>query len=569
MTRLVSLKKKLNEILLEKKLITDKDLKKALKIQKEKGGQLSKIMIQEKMISQKDLMIMLGKELRIPPIDLAKYKIDPEVVKFIPERVARHYLLIPISKIKNVISVAMVDPLNIFALDDVKALTHMEVQTMIATSDDILGAIEKYYGVKTPEMSEIVKKAQKAVDLRTVEVADIPDVAELARISEEAPIIKLVNVIISEALKNRASDIHIEPFIDRVRVRYRIDGILYEFFTLPSKIQNALLTRIKIMANLDITQRRIPQDGRFKIKTEDKEVDFRVSVLPTSFGGKVVLRALDKANLSIGLESLGFLPGPLKAFQDAIAKPYGMILLTGPTGCGKSTTLYSILNQLNTVDKNLITIEDPVEYQIERITQIPVKPEIGLTFASGLRSVLRQSPDVIMVGEIRDGETADIAIKAALTGELVLSTLHTNDAPSAITRLMNMGIEPFLISSSIILIAAQRLCRKICVECKEPCAISDSVLAGLGLKPEKGKVFYHGKGCAKCNQTGYKGRLGTLEVLIIDDAIREMIVKGASTVEIKDYAIKHGMKTLRDNALEKFTLGQTTLEEVLRITQEE
>ena len=323
------------------------------------------------------------------------------------------------------------------------------------------------------------------------------------------------------------------------------------------------------MSNLDITQRRIPQDGRFKVKVNGKEIDFRVSVLPTSFGGKCVLRALDKSNLSIGLDRLGFLPGPLSAFKEAIAKPYGMILLTGPTGCGKSTTLYSVLNQLNTADKNIVTIEDPVEYQVERITQIQIKPEIGLTFASGLRALLRQSPDVIMVGEIRDGETADIAIKAALTGELVLSTLHTNDAASAVTRLVDMGVEPFLITSSVILIAAQRLCRRVCPNCKEPVDVPRATLDKIGLKVGGGSKFYRGKGCAKCNQTGYYGRMGTLEVLIMDDALREMIIKGATSTQIKDYARTCGMKTLRENGLEKFIRGETTLEEILRMSTEE
>lgn len=475
----------------------------------------------------------------------------------------------PVSKIKNVVSVAMADPLNIFALDDIKALTLAEVQTMITTSDDILAAIEKYYGAKMQDMADIVEKAKKTVDIQTVGEAEISDVSELTRASEEAPVIKLVDVIINEALKNRASDIHLEPYIDRVRIRYRIDGALREFFTLPKKVQNAVITRIKIMSNLDITQRRVPQDGRFKVRTEGKEIDFRVSVLPTSFGGKIVLRALDKANLSIGLDKLGFLPKPLAAFKEAIAKPYGMILLTGPTGCGKSTTLYSILNQLNTTDRNIVTIEDPVEYQVERITQIPTNPEIGLTFASGLRSVLRQSPDIIMVGEIRDGETADIAIKAALTGELVLSTLHTNDAASAITRLMDMGVEPFLIASSVILIAAQRLCRQVCPNCKQPYEVPQATLDKVGVKVAKGTKFYRGKGCPTCNQTGYYGRMGTLETLVIDDAIREMIVKGASSSQIKDYACSKGMSTLRENGLEKFIQGQTTLEEILRMTAEE
>ena len=475
----------------------------------------------------------------------------------------------PVSKIKNVVSIAMVDPLNIFALDDIKVLTKSEVQTMIATADDILAAIEKYYAPGSQDMAIIVEKAEKAVDLKLVEEVEITDVSELTKASKEAPVVKLVDVIINEGLKSRASDIHIEPFINRVRIRYRIDGVLHEYFSLPKKVQNALITRLRIMSNLDITQRRLPQDGRFRVRAEKKEIDFRVSVLPTAFGSKIVLRALDKSNLSIGLDQLGFLPGPLKAFKDAIAKPYGMILLTGPTGCGKSTTLYSILNQLNTTDRNLITIEDPVEYQIEQITQIHAKPDIGLTFASGLRSVLRQSPDVIMVGEIRDGETADIAIKAALTGELVLSTLHTNDAASAITRLIDMGVEPFLIASSVILIAAQRLCRRICPNCREPYTVPQEVLDKVGLKGTGAAKFYHGKGCAACNQTGYRGRLGTLETLAIDDTIREMIIKGASSSQIKDYACSHGMKTLRENGLEKFVQGRTTLEEVLRMTAEE
>ena len=569
MARLISLKKKLNQILLDNKLLSEKDLKKALEIQKEKGGQLSKILVEQKMVSQKDLMVCLGKQLNIPPINLSKYKVDPAVIKLVPERVARHYLVMPVSKIKNVVSVAMVDPLNIFALDDIKALTRSEVQTMITTADDLLAAIEKYYGTKMPELADIVEKAQRSAEIEMVGEAEIGDIGELTRASEEAPVVKLVNVIINEGLKNRASDIHLEPYIDRVRIRYRIDGALHEFFTLPKKVQNALIARLKIMSNLDITQRRIPQDGRFKVKAEGKEIDFRVSVLPTAFGGKIVLRALDKSNLSIGLDKLGFLPGPLAAFKEAIAKPYGMILLTGPTGCGKSTTLYSILNQLNTVDRNIVTIEDPVEYQLEQITQIATKPDIGLTFASGLRSVLRQSPDIIMVGEIRDGETADIAIKAALTGELVLSTLHTNDAASAITRLIDMGVEPFLIASSVILIAAQRLCREVCQNCKEPYEVPQEVLNKAGLKAAKGSKFYHGKGCARCNQTGYRGRMGTLETLAIDDTIRELIIKGASSTEIKNYARAHGMKTLRENGLEKFVQGKTTLEEILRTTAEE
>lgn len=565
MPKLIALKKKINEVLLKNNLLSEKDLKKALKIQKEEGGSLSKILIEQKMVSQKDLMVCLGAQLGIPPINLSRYKIDPAVVKLIPERVARHYLVIPVSKIKNVVSVAMSDPLNIFALDDIKALTKSEVQTMITTTDEILQAIERYYAPGMEEMAEIVKKERK----KTVAGLDIADLTEMTKDGKEAPIIKLVDVIINEALKSRASDIHLEPFEDRLRIRYRIDGILHEFYALPKKLQNALITRLKIMSNLDITQKRLPQDGRFKVSMGQKEIDFRVSFLPTSFGGKCVLRALDKSNLSLGLDNLGFLPASLTAFKDAIAKPYGMILLTGPTGCGKSTTLYSVLSQLNTTDKNIITIEDPVEYQVERVTQIQTKPEIGLTFANGLRALLRQSPDVIMVGEIRDGETADIAVKAALTGELVLSTLHTNDAASAVTRLIDMGVEPFLIASSVILIAAQRLCRRICPNCKEPVEVPQATLDKLGVKVPKDTNFYHGKGCARCNQTGYYGRMGTLEVLVMDDKLREMIIRGAPSNQIKDYARSQGMKVLRENGLEKFIRGETTLEEVLRMTADE
>lgn len=572
MAKLAAIKNKLKEILIEKKLISEAALNKALEIQKEKGGQLSKILVAEKIISQKDLMVCLGGQLGIPPINLSKYRIAPDVIKLLPERIVRHYLVIPVSRIKNVISVAMVDPLNIFALDDIKVLTHAEVETMITTQDDIQSAIERYYSGQQPKMAEMVEKAEKETAREKIkfEISGLDKLDELPESAEAAPVIKVVDTLIQEALKSRASDIHFEPFADRVRIRLRIDGIMHEFFALPKKIQNAVLTRLKIMSTLDITQKRLPQDGRFKIKTiEGKEIDFRVSVLPTTFGNKVVLRVLDKSNLSVGLDQLGFSPKPLCLFKESVAKPYGMILLTGPTGCGKSTTLYSILTQLNSTDRHIVTIEDPVEYQIERITQIQTKAEIGLTFASGLRAVLRQSPDIIMVGEIRDGETADIAVKAALTGELVLSTLHTNDAASAITRLIDMGVEPFLIASSVILIVAQRLCRKICPNCKEPCAIPPDVLTKAGINASHDTVFYHGKGCNKCNHSGYYGRMGIPEVLKVDEHIKEMIIQGASSNKIKEYAHSQGMSTLRENGLEKFVCGETTIEEILRVTAEE
>jgi type IV pilus assembly protein PilB len=478
----------------------------------------------------------------------------------------------------------MADPLNIFAIDDLKALTKHEIDAVLATESDILEAINNYYGSQAGEMAKIIEEAKKKeetedkeseVEIITEEEIDISKLTEESKKapSKKAPIVKMVSLILAEALKKRASDIHIEPCEKELRIRYRIDGKLEDALTLPKQNQNAVLVRLKIMSGLDITESRLPQDGRFKIRIEGKEIDFRVSVLPISYGGKVVLRALDKSNLGVGLDKLGFLRDSLDLFNEGLKRPYGMILLTGPTGSGKSTTLYSIINRLNTPERNIITVEDPVEYQLEGITQIQVNSEIGLTFASGLRSLLRQSPDIIMVGEIRDFETADIAIKASLTGELVLSTLHTNDAPGAITRLIDMGVEPFLIASSLILTAAQRLCRRICPYCKEKTEIQKAVFERVGISlselEKKGvKGFFKGRGCTRCNHTGYYGRMGTLEIFLIDDAIRDMIIKRVPSGEIKDYAVKHGMKMLRDNALRKFLNGDTTLEEVLRITTE-
>ena len=568
------IKKRLTELLIGSKLIKEHDLKKAISIQKKEGGSLGKILVREGLISEKDLLILLSQELNIPPIDLTKYKIDPKIAKLVPERLAKQYQLIPISRIGNRLTVAMTDPLNLFAMDDIKTLTSCDINMVIAAESGIKDAIAGAWGSTSPDVSKLLEESKTAEDVEVVEAEKI-NIGEITAESKKAPIIKVVDLMLAEALKKRASDIHIEPAENALRIRYRIDGALQEAFILPKKNQNAILARLKIMSRLDITESRLPQDGRFKIKLEDKEIDFRVSVLPITFGGKVVLRALDKANLSIGLDKLGFLPGPLKTFEETIKKPYGMILVTGPTGSGKSTTLYSILNKLNTPEKNIITVEDPVEYQIEGITQIQVNPDIGLTFSSGLRSLLRQSPDIVMIGEIRDSETADIAIKASLTGELVFSTLHTNDAASAITRLIDMGVEPFLISSSVILTVAQRLCRRICSNCKEPYKIPDAVLKRVGVdsnelaKKKGGKLtFYKGRGCKRCNNTGYYGRMGTLETLPIDDKIREMIVAKKTSDEIKEYAISKGMKTLKDNAIEKFLNGMTALEEVLRITSD-
>lgn len=570
-----SLKDRFIELLINNKYINNEQLNNALKEQQKRKCSISEILIKQGLITQKDLMIILSHELSIPPINLSKYKISPEVLKMVPEKTAKQYNVLPVSILGNTLTLAMADPLNIFAMDDIKMITNHEIDPVIATDQDIKDSIGNYYSSQS-EMTDIIEEAEKRGDEEELEVIEEEeiDVMQLAEESKKAPIVKMVDLILAEALKKRASDIHIEPCEKELRIRYRIDGNLQEALTVPKRNQNAILARLKIMSKLDITESRLPQDGRFKIKLEGREVDFRVSVLPIAYGSKVVLRSLDKSNLGVGLDKLGFLKESLELFNEAIKRPYGMLLLTGPTGSGKSTTLYSIISKLNTPEKNIITIEDPVEYQLEGITQIQANPEIGLTFASGLRGLLRQSPDIIMVGEIRDFETADIAIKASLTGELVLSTLHTNDAPGAITRLIDMGVEPFLIGSSLILAAAQRLCRKICPNCKEKVEIPKSVFERVGISQADlqkigAKEFFRGKGCQRCDDTGYYGRMGILEILMVDDAIRDMVIKCVPSDQIKDYAVnQQGMKTLRDNALRQFLNGETTLEEVLRITTE-
>ena len=569
-----SLRDRLIELLLNNNLVTKEQLDKALKRQKRQKCSLSEILIKEGIVTQKDLMILLSQELNIPPINLSRYKISPDVIKLIPRRIANQYCILPISTIGNTLTLVMSDPLNIFAVDDIKMLTKYEIDTVLATESEIREAINSYYGgVQAGEMAKILEEAHmEDKELEIVEEGGI-DISRLTEESKKAPIVKMVDLMLAEALKKRASDIHIEPCEKELKIRYRIDGRLHDVFSLPKRNQNAILARLKIMSRLDITESRLPQDGRFKIKLDGKEIDFRVSVLPITYGGKVVLRALDKSNLGVGLDKLGFLQESLDMFKEGLKRPYGMMLITGPTGSGKSTTLYSILNRLNTAEKNIITIEDPVEYELEGITQIQARPEIGLTFANGLRGLLRQSPDIIMVGEIRDYETADIAIKASLTGEFVLSTLHTNDAAGAVTRLIDMGVEPFLIASSVILIAAQRLCRRICPYCKQKVEIPKSVFERIDVDREElkkggAKEFFKGKGCVRCSRTGYYGRMGTLEILLIDDNIRDMIIKRIPSDQIKEYAVKHGMSTLRDNALKKFFNGDTTLEEVLRITSE-
>ncbi len=563
------------EALKSSKRINEADIARALaEYAKDSKGKLRDVLVRMGLISDKELTSLLSAVLKIPFLNLAKYKIDPEIAKIIPEKLARKHQIVPVSKIGSTLTLAMVDPFNIIAVDDIGLLTKSKIDCVLATEKDILEALDRAYVSDAQSMKEIASQLG-GEDLEVIKNQDDSDVSSGTGGGDEAPIVKIVDLILREALKKRASDIHIEPFENTVRVRYRIDGALYETLQIPKKNQNAVLTRLKIMSKLDITEHRIPQDGRFKIKLPDKEVDFRVSLLPVQFGNKVVMRILDKSSISFGLDSLGFLPETLNAFKEGVAKPFGMMLITGPTGSGKSTTLYSILSQLNTPERNIITIEDPIEYQVKGITQIHARPEVGLDFANGLRAILRQSPDVVMVGEIREAETADIAIKASLTGQLVLSTLHTNDASSAMTRLVDMKVEPFLIASSVVLVAAQRLCRKICSHCKEKVEIPAEVFKKMGVSLDKlvpdpkDRHFLKGRGCEKCSSTGYKGRIAVLEVLVVDDPIRDLIVKRVSSFEIKDYAVKRGMTTLREDALKKMCQGVTTLDEVIRVTTED
>lgn len=568
-----SLKEKIIDILLKSSRITKPQLENALQMHKQKGMPLRKVLVEQGIISEEALLSLISEQLYIPTLDLTKYKFDAGVINLIPERTARLYKLIPLSRIGDTLTVSLSDPLNIFALDDLRALTGCNIDTVLSSEEQILKAIDSQYHPELKDVQQILEEdswTALGTEKKGTEFIkqDAIELTNALQDSEKAPIVQLVNLILTQALKQRASDVHVEPEHDCLRVRYRVDGALHEVLKIPKVNQNAVLARLKIISNLDITENRVPQDGRFKVRHEGKEVDFRVSSLPTTFGQKFVLRALDKANLSIGLDKLGFNEKPLTIFKEAIAKPFGMILVTGPTGSGKSTTLYSVLNQLNTAERNIITIEDPVEYQIEGITQIQVKPDIGLDFASGLRSLLRQSPDVILIGEIRDSETADIAIKAALTGQLVLSTLHTNDAISSITRLIDMGVEPFLVASSLVMLCAQRLCRKICLKCRKPIDVPKEFLEKIGFKEKT--AFYAAEGCKYCNNTGFYGRIAILEAIMIDDVIREMIMKKKSNDEIKNYAVdKCAMMTLRDDAFLKVVQGLTTLEEALRITTEE
>jgi len=566
-----SIKERILKALKESGLVEPKRLELVLReAQQKSDGNMISVLEESGILPDRELLTVLSAELGIPPIDIARYTLDKNIMGLIPDKLARQHLVIPLSRMGNELTLVVSDPTDVFAIDDVKTVTGCNVGLVLATRKDLRGVIRSFYEKGEEDISSIVdQEEEEASDVEILEKSEGLDIVDITEKSKAAPIVKIVDLMVSEAIKKRASDIHVEPQERSLKVRYRIDGELHEAFNLPKKNQNAILTRLKIMSNMDITETRVPQDGRFRIRMDDREIDFRVSALPTTFGNKIVMRALDKSNLSIGLESLGFLPEPLADFKEALSRPFGIILVTGPTGSGKSTTLYSIINELNVPERNIITIEDPVEYQVQGITQIAARPEIGLDFAGGLRALLRQSPDVIMVGEIRDLETADIAIKASLTGQMVLSTLHTNNAVGAITRLENMGIEPFLIASSLIMACAQRLLRKICPYCKVEAEVPEATLKEIREKyPEAREAdkFFKGSGCARCNNTGYRGRLGTLETVLIDETLKEMINQRKPEEKINDYLRSKGVRTLRDNAMLKFIRGLTTLEEVLRVT---
>lgn len=566
---MASLRDRLQEILIKNKLITQDDLNLAVQVQKEHGGKLSDCLVKLNLINEKDLLIALSEGLGFPPISLARYKIEPDVLKLIPKELAKHYQIIPIAKMGKTLTVAMADPLNIFAIDDVKSLTGFEINPIIAGQKEILTTIEQYYEEPATQVIDEIIKEVSEIDIEVVKTTqDIGfDTQELVRLTKEAPVIKITNLLLERAVEMSSSDILIEPWEHSMRVRLRIDGILREIESPPLKFHAPIISRIKVMSDLDIAEHRLPQDGRFKLKFQDRVVDFRVSILPSFHGEKAALRILDKSTATLDLDRLGFDTETLAIIKTCADKPHGMVLICGPTGSGKTTTLYSILKYVDSPEDNIVTVEDPVEYQLEGINQVSIRQEIGLTFASCLRSILRQDPDIIMVGEIRDFETVDIAIKSALTGHLVLSTLHTTTAAGTIVRLVNMGVEPFLITSSMVGILNQRLVRKICESCKESYPLSDVMVEDLGLKDHKGPLLaYKGKGCKKCFNIGYSGRIVIGEMLTLTPTIKELILKRAQESEIKNLARKEGMKTLRENGIKKVLEGATTLEEVLRVT---
>ncbi|MFA5908209.1 MAG: type IV-A pilus assembly ATPase PilB [Vicinamibacterales bacterium] len=592
---------RIGELLLKEKRITAVQLQEALTYQKQNGGKLGANLVKMGYVKDEEITALLSKQYGVPSIALNQFEIDPAVIKLVPAETARKYQIVPLSRAGATLTIAMTDPTNVFAMDDVKFMTGYNVEPVVASETAVLDSIDKYYGIGGPAQTQASRggatamgvsdnQGESALDVAARSLADLPtmlgDTADveviedleeisaemLTRQGEEAPVIKLVNVILMSAISKGASDIHIEPYEKEYRVRYRMDGILYNIMSPPLKMRDAITSRVKIMAKLDIAEKRLPQDGRIKLRFSDagqaKDIDFRVSCLPTLFGEKIVMRLLDKGKLMLDMTKLGFEQESLAKLEAQIQKPWGMVLVTGPTGSGKTNTLYSSISKLNTPETNIMTAEDPVEFNLLGVNQVQVRESIGLNFAAALRSFLRQDPNIILVGEIRDFETAEIAVKAALTGHLVLSTLHTNDAPSTISRLMNMGIEPFLVASSLNLVCAQRLVRRVCVNCKVEDELPPAAMEQVGFSREDAQSVKpkKGTGCEKCLKTGYKGRVGLYEVMEITDELRELILVGASALEIRRKAIEEGMITLRGSGLRKIKDGVTTIEEVLRET---
>ena len=563
------------DALIEDGLMTQEKLAELLQLQKKEGARLVKLIAENAQVSEIDMVVSMGRVLSTAPINLSRVSIPPEIVDMVPHDMAVNHKVLPVSRWENRLYLAMADPLNVLALDDVKRITHMEVTPMIASEKSILDKINNLNTSKG-SIEDIILDAQKLADAEAdgdnlelkKEAAENVSLDQLTASTEEGPVIKLANLILIQAIKDRASDIHLEPFEKTVRLRYRIDGALMDMTPPPKSMQMALTSRIKIMSNLDIAERRLPQDGRMRVRVSGHDIDLRVSILPTVYGEKCVLRILDKSNLSATMDKLGMDAITFKQFKAAVDAPHGLLLVTGPTGSGKTTTLYSALNELNNPEYNIITVEDPVEFQIPGINQVPVRKDIGLTFANALRSILRQDPDIIMIGEIRDTETAEIAVEAALTGHQVLSTMHCNDAPGAIARMDDMNIAPFLISSSVILSCAQRLMRRICPACKEPVTYPRKMYEDLDINPDllQGATLYRGRGCERCKKTGYSGRLAIIEAMTVTDEIRKLIIARGSAMDIGKMAISQGMKVLRTVALEKAREGLTTLEQVLVMT---
>jgi type IV pilus assembly protein PilB len=567
---------RLGDLLVKEKVITPEQLEQATKLQKESHCRLASALVKLGLLSDEDVTNFLSRQYGVPAINLSYFEIDPAVVKLIPYETAKRYQILPLSRVGASLTIAMVDPTNVFAMDDIKFMTGFNIEPVVASESSIVEGIDKAYGTsKEEELEQVMQSMNEFGEAGDVELqAEEQEIElkELEKAADEAPIVKLVNLVLTDAVKRGASDIHMEPYEKEFRVRFRIDGVLQSIMNPPLKLKDAITSRLKIMAKLDISEKRLPQDGRIMLKMQiggkKKQLDFRVSTLPTLWGEKIVLRLLDKENLRLDMTKLGFEPESLVKFEKAILKPYGMVLVTGPTGSGKTNTLYSSISRLNQPDTNIMTAEDPVEFQLGGVNQVQMKEQIGLNFAAALRAFLRQDPNIILVGEIRDFETAEIAIKAALTGHLVLSTLHTNGAPETITRLMNMGIEPFLVATSVHLICAQRLVRRVCKDCAERVEVPVQALIEEGYTPEEAKTvqIMKGKGCATCNKTGYKGRTGLYEVMEVDDEIRELVLVGASALELKKKAIEGGMITLRRSGLIKVAQGWTTLEEVARET---